>query len=110
MAGQPALSPGQNKGGVDVFLAKYSPAGAQMWVRRLGGVMNEKAIGIAVGGSGDIVIAGSNDTRWFLIKFSSTGALVWSRNFNTARPADIALTSTGAIVAVAAAGDFLDQY
>lgn len=99
-----------NKGGTDVFVAKYSPAGAQTWVHQLGSAQNDKPIGLAVSSTGEIVIAGSNPTQWFLAKYNSGGALQWQRTFTTAAPGAIALASGGQIVSVTAAGDFLEQY
>lgn len=109
---------GASKGGTDVFLAKFSPAGVQIWLRQLGVAQNDRPIGLAVSSTSEIVIAGSialagsdgTPLQWFLAKYSSGGTLAWKRTFNTAVPAAIALTSGGQIVAVTAAGDYLEQY
>jgi hypothetical protein len=51
-------SPLVSAGGKDVFVAKYTAAGAHLWSRRLGGTENDQVNGIAVDGNGDLVLIG----------------------------------------------------
>jgi hypothetical protein len=46
-------------GGQDVFVAKYTAAGALVWVRQLGGQFSTAATGIAVDSSGNVYTTGS---------------------------------------------------
>jgi hypothetical protein len=48
-------------GGLDFFVAKYSPDGEPQWVRRFGGAGNDLATGIAVDGNGFAYVAGASD-------------------------------------------------
>jgi hypothetical protein len=85
-------------------LLKYSPGGQLLWSRTWGGPADEGANGVAIDTSGDIYIAGStasfgeggNDV--LLLKFDSSGNLLWGRtwggaNFDVAY--DIAFDSGG---------------
>ncbi len=102
-------------GGTDIFVAKYSSAGAALWARRFGGATDDSAYGIAVDASGNILVTGYFtvsadfgggtlsspyfDEDTFVVKFSPSGGYLWSRNFgNTSR--DI-----GQAVALATNGD-----
>ncbi len=51
-------------GGKDAFVAKYTPAGALMWARRVGGAADDEAAGVAVSTDGRVTVAGT---------FSGTG-------------------------------------
>jgi hypothetical protein len=52
--GSPLVSAGDN----DVFVAKYTAAGAHLWSRRFGGTGDDQVRGIAVDGSGNPVVIG----------------------------------------------------
>jgi PKD repeat protein len=87
----------QSAGGADGFLVKYSPAGAVLWSRSLGGVSDDTVEGCAVDGVGDVVIGGrfaatasfgggnlvANGTSDMVVaKYAgATGAHLWSRRF-----------------------------
>src|SRR5207253_2509948 len=45
--------------GYNVFVTKYSPAGAASWVRGFGGASTSTATGLAVDGSGNAFVTGS---------------------------------------------------
>ncbi|NIM06461.1 MAG: hypothetical protein GTN65_12825, partial [Armatimonadetes bacterium] len=45
-------------GAFDIFIAKFSPSGAHMWSKRIGGQGNDEAGGVAVDSSGNIVLSG----------------------------------------------------
>lgn len=53
--GGPLSSVGQS----DVFLAKFARDGAYQWAQRLGGAGDDLAYGLAINGSGDLVLAGA---------------------------------------------------
>jgi hypothetical protein len=82
--------------GNDIFVAKYTGAGAYMWAKRFGGMLGDSGNAVAVDGSGNVVVtgyfagtvdfgggsltaAGNNDI--FLLKLSSAGAYVWAKKF-----------------------------
>ena len=91
--GGPLVSAGNS----DIFLAKYSSAGAHVWSKRIGGTGTEVANGIAVKsngtfgvtgqfgnfggpvdfGGGPLTSAGGSDA--FVAEYASSGAHVWSR-------------------------------
>lgn len=86
-------------GGMDVFVAKYSPSGAHLWSKRFGSNGDEVAQTVAVDGTGAVFVAGyfasaSIDLGggahanalpgvWdgFVAKYSSTGQHLWSSTF-----------------------------
>src|SRR5262249_11004874 len=45
--------------GKDAFVAKYSSAGQLLWVRALGGIQDDVAYGVALGGSGNVMVVGT---------------------------------------------------
>jgi hypothetical protein len=97
-------------GGNDVFIAKYSPQGVLLWVRRMGGIWNDNARSVAVDSQNNIVVAGyfqgsadfggtvltatgvasgySTDVDVFVAKYSPgsagvAGGLMWARNYGS---------------------------
>jgi hypothetical protein len=83
-------------GGADIFLAKYSAAGAHVWSKQFGGTLSlaENAYDVATDAAGNILLTGSivssmnfgggslPSDGWydiFMAKFSGTGAHVWSK-------------------------------
>jgi hypothetical protein len=86
-------------GSSDGFVAKYAASsGAHQWSRRLGGVGNDYAYGVAVDGSNNVYVAGafgalasfgggslsllgpSGTSDAFVAKYSSTGAALWAKD------------------------------
>ncbi|HEX8530068.1 MAG TPA: SBBP repeat-containing protein, partial [Cytophagales bacterium] len=87
-----------SSGGRDIFLVKYSPAGAVLWVRQMGGVSTDEAGGVAVAGDYVYITGGFRDRMYlppsglstpslvsrsgtdiFVARFAaSTGTLVWA--------------------------------
>src|SRR5437763_1321715 len=81
--------------GVDVFLAKLSPAGGHVWSRHFGAVLAVHAgNGVACDGSGNVLVTGSFENSidlgggWtrsfahkdmFVAKYSPAGAYLWSK-------------------------------
>jgi hypothetical protein len=45
-------------GGDDIFVAKYSPTGALIWAKGMGGTSNDQGLGIAVDASGNVLTTG----------------------------------------------------
>ncbi|MCB1065224.1 MAG: hypothetical protein KDN20_20195, partial [Verrucomicrobiae bacterium] len=82
-----------NRGDYDVFVAKYSPDGALLWIRTAGGVGYDYGHGIAIDPQGDIVVSGSvageatfgdivtksegKGRAIFCAKYSPAGDLIW---------------------------------
>lgn len=81
-------------GDADVWLMKIGPDGSHLWSKRCGGTGNDVSRGLAVNGSGDVVMVGHfsgsvdfgsgpltsvGDTDIFVAKYSSTGGALWQR-------------------------------
>jgi hypothetical protein len=84
-----------NRGGVDLFLAKFSPVGELLWVRVAGGPGVDVGYGLAIDPSGDVLICGYHGAQahfgetteevrgnvdLFVAKYSSAGDLKWVRS------------------------------
>ena len=86
-------------GGSDAFIAKYTPAGALVWARAVGGPTDDVATSIALGPNGNVCIAGGftgtanflsgsggvNLTSVgakdaFILKLDSAGNFIWARS------------------------------
>jgi hypothetical protein len=81
-------------GDVDVFVAKYDPAGTCLWVKRGGCIYADEAKGIAVDGQGNIYITGFYNAApitfgsftlasalWddiFIVKYDNNGVEQWA--------------------------------
>ncbi len=80
-------------GRADMFIAKYSPAGAVQWVRQFGDAADQFGNGIAVDASGNVYVVGyffgtvdfgggpltSNGYDIFLAKYTTNGVHLWSK-------------------------------
>jgi hypothetical protein len=83
----------------DVFVAKYTPGGALVWARQIGGAGSDVGLGIAVSPSGDVFLTGyfqgtvdfnpgtdtafltaSGFTDAFVCRLDTDGRLVWARD------------------------------
>ncbi len=80
-------------GSDDVALLKFNPNGALLWQKTWGGSKSDTGQGVAVEASGNIYVTGSTSNfgagfdDLFLLKFNSTGSLLWQKawggsNFN----------------------------
>lgn len=87
---------GENTGYGDAFVVKLSTAGEHLWSTYLGGSEPDTGEGIAVDGSGNVLVTGATkscdwvnggfkticedryDSKAFVAKLSSTGAHLWS--------------------------------
>ena len=81
--------------GNDMFVAKYDPLGALVWVRSAGGSGDDRGKGIAVDASGNVYVTGQfssssmvldtitisttagNDA--FIAKYNSSGDILWAK-------------------------------
>jgi len=83
-------------GGQNIFVAKYSSAGAYVWAKSFGGPFSNYGCAIAVDGSDDIFVGGNfyagpidfgggalygTATDVFLLKLNSAGAYVWAKSY-----------------------------
>lgn len=81
----------------DFVIAKYSPSGAHVWSRRIGGVGYDTVSSIATDASGNIVVVGETDGATidlgggllngfggfdlFVAKYSPGGVFLWGKRF-----------------------------
>ena len=101
-------------GGVDLYVAKFSPTGTLLWSKQFGDSANQGTRGLAVDASGNVLITGSfvsavnfggatltsaGGSDVFVAKLDPTGNHIWSKRFG-----DV-LNQVGAGVATDAAGD-----
>ncbi len=105
----------------DIFLAKYSAAGALVWAERVGGTAADNVTSLARDPSGNLYVAGEFEgaadfdpgpgsafltslggTDGFIAKFTSTGQLAWARRFGGIafdQVADVAVDAAGNVYA-----------
>jgi len=86
---------GNNSGGNDAFLRKYSPSGDLLWARQIGTARNDRSFSVAIDAVGNAYICGDTegslggpnggDTDTFVVKYDPSGSLLWSRQISTAR-------------------------
>jgi hypothetical protein len=79
----------------DMFVAKLSSAGDQVWSKRFGGSNSDQARGVAIDSSGNVIITGyifgavdfgggplsNTGLSTFVAKYSGSGVYLWSRAF-----------------------------
>lgn len=90
------------KGNHDMFVAKYDPSGALLWIKAAGGSMGDYAHCIAIDAAGDVYVAGEYETT---ADFEGTTITAKSDN-------DIFLakyTNAGTLVYVVTAGGYLND-
>jgi hypothetical protein len=81
----------RSAGQTDLFVAKFSPDGRQLWTRQFGSRSpDEFEGGIALDAQGNIVVGGASDGafpketgegRMFVTKFDPTGQVVWLQRY-----------------------------
>ncbi len=77
-------------GGEDALLMKYDAGGSLLWTRTWGGASTENTNAVAVGPDGGIYVTGGTNSfgaGWydvFLLKFDSSGNLLWQRTWGGA--------------------------
>jgi len=79
----------------DIFVVKYNSSGSKLWSRQTGTSMEDNAYGISTDLSGNVILAGSTrgafegytsfgyDEDLFVIKYSSNGTMMWTRQLGT---------------------------
>ena len=91
------LTSGGGNNNPDVFVAKFSNAGAHIWSKRFGGAYSNFGYGVGVDRNNDVFVTGQYNVQadfgggpvqsagggdGFLVKFAGqTGAYVWARSF-----------------------------
>lgn len=115
----------QGAGSTDIFIAKYDPAGALLWVRHAGGAGQDQATGIALDPAGNVLVTGSfsgtadfdpgpgilflssrGREDAFVWKLDGAGQVLWARAMGgTQSDAGIAIC-TGADGAIFLSGTF----
>jgi hypothetical protein len=84
------LSGAGNAGRGDVFIAKYSTLGEQIWLQQFGtvdddlplaGISTDSSVNIYIAGTGPVV--GTQSADVYLWKYSDNGTQLWSRRFGT---------------------------
>ncbi|MCA9668722.1 MAG: hypothetical protein KC503_24180 [Myxococcales bacterium] len=116
--GAPLLS----RGGQDVFVARYSAGGTHQWSTSLGGAGSDDSKGLALDGSGEVVVAGifngtiaigarsfaskGSDDVFLARLSSSTGQLRWARAFGGAKRDYLLGVAAGSDGSVAITGYF----
>jgi hypothetical protein len=83
-----------NNNTLDAFIAKYDADGTALWAKRLGGVLSDQALAVAVDNTGQAYVTGSyyswglfggigltnlNHTNFFVAKFDAAGNALWAR-------------------------------
>jgi hypothetical protein len=103
---------GQNQGGADILLAKFSPDGQRLWVRQRGSANDDAITGLAVV-NGKCVVSGytlgslfdamAGKMDGFVASFDESGAMIWARQFGSKATTivhDAAADSDGCIYVV----------
>ena len=85
-------------GGIDIFVAKYDAAGVHQWSQSFGGTLAEAGNGVAVDGSGNVLVTGAfqgtvnfggsdltsaGDRDIFVARYNSAGVHQWSQRFGS---------------------------
>ena len=90
--------PGQTRAGYnDAFVRKLSPEGTELWTRQFGSTLFSEALGVAVDGTGNIIVAGHvhgvlpgqtpvGQDDAFVREFSPEGMELWTLQFGSAAP------------------------
>jgi hypothetical protein len=118
--------PGQtNAGGEDAYVRKLSPEGAELWTYQLGSPGPDRAVGVAVDGSGNIIVAGriqsallevdpveegistppTGSSEAYVRKLSPTGTELWTHQFGSpglteAEASAVAVDGSGNVIVV----------
>jgi hypothetical protein len=99
-------------GSADAFIAKYSSTGDFQWLKGFGSVKSDNAASVAIDSSNNVYVAGLcigelnglpdfGEGDSVLIKYSSTGTVVWTRRINCVSKdaaLSVAMTSSGTVV------------
>lgn len=87
---------GTNRGGSDVWLAKYNAAGNRLWIKQFGTSSHEYCSDVAIDRAGNVYIVGATDgglaqanagySDAFLAKYDTRGDRQWIQQFSTYAP------------------------
>jgi hypothetical protein len=85
-----------SNGSYDIFVARYSSAGAHLWSQALGGASSDIGLSVAMDGAGAVIVSGAfqgsanfgggtltstGDRDIFVAKYLASGAHAWSKKF-----------------------------
>lgn len=106
-----ALGTTVDRGGSDVFVARYTAKGAEEWVQRLGTLADDAATALTVGADGTIYVAGRTGATItgasnggqdaFVRALDADGATLWTRQIGTSG------TDVASALAIADDGELL---
>jgi hypothetical protein len=84
---------GPNSGGHDAFVAKYDPAGSQLWLRQFGTTGTDGGLAVSADALGNVYVAGVTDRSLdgpnaggydvFVRKYDGSGNLLWGRQLGS---------------------------
>ena len=107
----------ENQGQRDVFLARYSKEGDQLWALQTGGESNDSPLGVSVAPDGSIYVGGFTDGNFaglnqgsadvWLARFDADGNELWRRQFGSDqwdRGFDVSAFDGGAYISGYSAG------
>lgn len=112
----------------DVFITKCDPGGNVLWAKNFGGSDDDYATSIAIDAWGYIYVAGyfysssitlgtttlnndsSNTTNMFIVKYDSSGNLIWARQAGGTMDDRINAITTDAAGNVVVTGNFESKY
>ena len=90
----------------DILLVKFNSLGDHVWNRRWSASSWNEGFGVTVDGSENIYVSGRSGNNFALLKYDSSGTLLWSKVLTSMQSGtDVALDSTGAIYTVSREGD-----
>ncbi len=108
---------GDNQGQRDVFLARYSNEGDQLWALQTGGESNDSPLGVSVAPDGSVYVGGFTDGDFagpnqgsadvWLARFDGDGNELWRRQFGSDqwdRGFDVSAFDGGAYISGYSAG------
>src|SRR5829696_3023695 len=72
----------------DLFVVKYSAAGAEQWAHRVSPGVHDRATSVAVDGAGNVYVAGESgfgdgSADYVLLKYNAAGDLLWTRTYSS---------------------------
>jgi len=109
--------------GYDIFIAKYNPNGDVLWAKSAEGIMNDLAVSVSTDDKGNVYVtgyfwssitfgsttlinAGTNSYDIFLVKYDSSGNVLWAKSAGGAGDDKTNSVSTDAGGNVYVAGSF----
>ncbi|MBN2724586.1 MAG: SBBP repeat-containing protein [Deltaproteobacteria bacterium] len=78
---------GSSHGDSDIFVAKYSPEGTQLWIRQFGTIGGDSGRGIKVDSMDNVVVSGwiyeGANNSVYVMKLDNDGNMIWNMDFGT---------------------------